>query len=170
MSLKDILGFDPAVQCHPLSLAFCLVLVFFSTSYFVSLHSRVAILSSLASFSLSLFLPLSFPLSLPPSLLATVSVSVSRTEEGSAPGNSFAETWHRVQQNTNDIFTWRQGRNRARWIYSGKVYRALRQRGERGGGGEETRNVFFEKNSLIHSRSRAEVRPQFLPSSASDEF
>lgn len=58
MSLKDILGFDPAVQCHPLSLALCLVLVFFSTSYPASLHSHVAILlhfvilSSLTSFSL----------------------------------------------------------------------------------------------------------------------
>lgn len=56
MSLKDILGFDPAVQCHPLSSWFCLV--FFSTSAPVSLHSS-ALLPSLRSsrFSLSSLSP-----------------------------------------------------------------------------------------------------------------
>lgn len=110
---------------------------------------------------LFLSLPLSFSSSSPPFLC----LSPGRRKE--ALQEIHLQRRGTVQQNTNDIFTWRWGRNRVRWIYSGKVYRALRQRGE---GGKETWNVFFERNPLIHSRSRAEVRPQFLPSSASDEF
>jgi len=62
-----------------------------------------------------------------------------------------------VQQNTNDIFTWRRGRN---WR-DGFTRERFIERYARG----ETQNVFFERNALIHSRSRAEVRSQFLPSS-----
>lgn len=168
MSLKDILGFDPAVQCHPLSLALCLILVFFSTSYPASLRIVIlfhfAILSSLASFSLFHFRFLILFLLL--LLLATISVSVSRTEEGSAPGNSFAETWHRTAKHEWYIYMApREKLGEMDLLGKGLSSVTLGERRR-----EEMRNVFFERNSLIHSRNRAEVRPQFLPSSASDEF
>lgn len=144
MSLKDILGFDPAVQCYPLSLALCLVLVFLSTSYPVSLHSHVAILhfailSSSASFSLFhfrfliLFLLLLF--------LTTVSVSVSRTKEGSSLGNSFAETWHRTAK--HEWYIYMAPREKpGEMDLLGKGLSSVTS-GERRR--EETRNVFFER-------------------------
>lgn len=103
MSLTDILSFDLAVRCHPLSLA---LLVFFSTCSFpplslslsrprLVLHFTIFSPSPFSPLPLSMF-PLSLPLSPPRSYSLAISVSVSRTEEGSAPGNSFAETWHRA--------------------------------------------------------------------------
>lgn len=64
MSLKDILGFDPAVQCHPLSLVLCLVPNTCFLFHFLSRLSSLAHSHPLFT-CLFLFLPFSFPLSLP---------------------------------------------------------------------------------------------------------
>jgi len=103
LSLTDILGFDPAVRCHPLSLALpgaCFLFYLRALSLSLSLsclvlHFTIFSPSPFSPFPLSTF-PLSLPLSPPRSYSLAISVSVSRTEEGSAPGNSFAETWHRT--------------------------------------------------------------------------
>lgn len=87
---KDILDFDLAVRRHPHCLFLRLVFIFFSTSSLASSLSRSVPFAILFLLSFFLFCLLLAPLSF------AVSVSVSRKEEGSAPGNSFAETWHRT--------------------------------------------------------------------------
>lgn len=151
MSLTDILGFDPAVRCHPLSLALpgvCFLFHFllpasslshgpplhfailspFPPPFFPSSALYVSSFSSSSSFSTQ-----------PP---LAVSVSVSRTEEGSAPGNSFAETWHRTAK--HEWYIYMAPREKpTRWIYSRKVYRALRE----GAGGGDVKCIFWKKRA-----------------------
>jgi len=115
MSLTDILGFDPAVRCYPLSLALPSCFLFYFLFPSSSLLHRVlhfTIFSSSPFTSLPLF---TFPLSpaLPPlrSYRSTfLCLSPGRRKE--TLQEIHLQRRGTVQQNTNDIFTWRRERNR----------------------------------------------------------
>lgn len=152
MSLTDILGFDPAVRCHPLSLALpgvCFLFHFLLPASSLS-HGPPLHFAILSPFPLPFSpLPLStFPLSppLPPSPRSHRSpflcLSPGRRKE--ALQEIHLQRRGTVQQNTNDIFTWRRGRNRRDGFTR---ERFIERYAKEWGGGREKREMYFLKET-----------------------
>lgn len=133
MSLTDILGFDLAVRCHLLSLALPGACFLFHFLFPASSLSRSSP-------------PLHYPLSIPFFLSSALYVSSFSTSFSQPPFLCLSPGWRKealqeihlqrrgtVQQNTNDIFTWRRGRNR-RDGFTRERFIERYAKGRRGGG------------------------------------